>query len=239
MDIAGMQPYLFPYIGYFQLINLVDCFVIADNLQFINQGWINRNRVLVHGREHLITFPIIKDSAYLSINERYFVDDSKEKYKGKILNTLNHAYRKAPKFDTCYALIEEILNFENKNVAKFIINSLELICTYLDIKTKLVVESEFTIPSELGPQDRIIYLCRKLGADRCINAIGGIELYSVKEFQENGLTLEFIKTKTSLNYKQFNYKFVPNLSIIDVMMFNSVIEIRSLLGEFELLGGKC
>lgn len=238
MDIAGMQPYLFPYIGYFQLINLVDCFVIADNLQFINQGWINRNRVLVHGREHLITFPIKKDSAFLKINERYFFDNADQRDSKKILNMLNHAYRKAPNFETCYSLIEVILKFENKNVAKFTTNSLKEICVYLDIKTKFIIESELKMPLDLSAQERIVQICKKLGADRCINAIGGVELYSAKAFEENGVTLKFMKTKESLRYKQFNENFVPNLSIIDVMMFNSQKAIKKLLGEFELINGK-
>jgi len=94
------------------------------------------------------------------------------------------------------------------------------------------------MPPDLNAQERIVQICKKLGADRCINAIGGVELYSRKAFQESGVTLKFIKTNESLRYKQFNDNFVPNLSIIDVMMFNSQEDIRNLLGEFELINGK-
>lgn len=233
-----MQPYLFPYLGYFQIINCTDSFVIADNMQFINQGWINRNKILLQNKEHRITFPIKKDSAFLKINERYFLDDADQRDSKKILNMLNHAYRKAPNFDACYPLIERILKFENKNVAKFTTNSLKEVCAYLDIKTKFIIESELKMPPDLNAQERIVQICKKLGADRCINAIGGVELYSAKTFRENGVTLKFIKTNESLRYKQFNDNFVPNLSIIDVMMFNSQEDIRNLLGAFELINGK-
>ena len=231
-----MQPYLFPYIGYFQLINCTDYFVIADNVQFIQKGWINRNRILINGETHMITVPVTKDSAFLAINERYFADDPI--MRGKILKSIQHAYCKAPNFKECYELIEGILNFSNNNVAIYNYNSLKEICSYLAIKTTFLKESEFVIPSELDYQDTIIYLCNELKIDRYINAIGGTELYAAKKFKEKGIELKFLKTRESLKYQQFNNDFIPNLSIIDVMMFNTQDEIRQLLTEFDLIAGK-
>ena len=236
MNIAGMQPYLFPYIGYFQLINCTDYFFIADNVQFIQKGWINRNRILMNGDTHMITVPVTKDSAFLPINERYFADDSIMRVK--ILKSIKHAYCKAPNFKECYELIEEILNFSNNNVAIYNYNSLKEICSYLGIKTTFLKESKFVIPSELDYQDTIIYLCNELKADRYINAIGGTEIYAAKKFKEKGIELKFLRTRESLKYKQFNNDFIPNLSIIDVMMFNTQAEIRQLLTEFDLIAGK-
>lgn len=237
MTIAGMQPYLFPYIGYFQTINCAEYFVIADNAQFIDQGWINRNRILVHEKPHMITVPLIKDKTHLKINERYFASEFNQKYKNKILKSIHHAYCKAPNFKLCYDLIESILMYNSDNVADFTYNSLREICSYLDIKTALILQSELNTPSGLDAQDTIIYICRKFNAKICINAIGGMELYSAKKFRENNVTLKFIKTKESLEYKQFNNKFVPNLSIIDVMMFNYVNDIRKMLTDYDLIDG--
>ena len=236
MDIAIMQPYLFPYIGYFQMLNGVDYFVSGENVQFIKKGWINRNRILVNNEARLITLPLIKDSTYLDINKRYFENDSLG--KDKMLRAIHNAYHKASNFKDCYQLVEEILNFSNYNVAAYIHNSFKEICSYLDIKTPLLILSELDPPPEMNSQDLIIHVCKGLKADRYINAIGGMELYSDKKFRENDLTLRFIKTKESLKYKQFNDNFVPNLSIIDVMMFNSPMEIRQLLTEYDLIDGK-
>jgi hypothetical protein len=235
MNIAGMQPYLFPYIGYFQIINCSDRFVLADNLQYINQGWINRNRILVQNKIHMITAPIKKDKAHLKINERHFSTEFNEKSKKKFLKTLYHAYREAPNFKTTFELIEFIIMYQNSNVAAFTANSIKEICAFLDIKAALMLQSELELPATLNAEDSIIHICKKLSAKRCINAIGGRELYSPEKFRANGIKLEFIKTRESLRYAQFNDEFVPNLSIIDVMMFNSKNELLELLEEYDLV----
>lgn len=238
MDISIMQPYLFPYIGYFQMINYVDCFIVDDNVQYINRGWINRNRILLDGKDHMITFPVVKASSHLNINERYFVDDSDKKNKEKLMNTIYHAYHNAPEFNDCYELLEEIFVFNNKNVAEFICNSLKKICNYLGIKVTIIMQSTINTAVGLNFQDSIIYTCKKLKADTYINAIGGMELYSAKRFRQNNLSLKFIKTKDSIEYKQFKNTFLPNLSIIDVMMFNSKTDIAKLLCQYDLVDGK-
>jgi hypothetical protein len=238
MNIQMMQPYLFPYLGYFQLIHHTDSFVVSDDVQYISKGWVNRNSILLQGKAHLITFPIKKDSAYLNINQRYFIEDVNHKQETKILNTLRCAYQKAPYFENCYTLLEKILGFANKNVAQFNFNSLKIICQYLGIQTHWYLSSDFLVPNHLNAQEKIIYKCKLLGADRYTNAIGGLGLYSAKIFAENNISLKFIKTRSNISYKQFWHDFVPNLSIIDVMMFNSPAEIQELLNEFDIIDGK-
>lgn len=238
LDISIMQPYLFPYICYFQMINCSDVFVVADDLQFIKGGWINRNCILMDNAAMLITLALVKGSSRAMINERCFVDESHCSGKNMMLNKICNAYRKAPYFNECYELIEKILNYGNNNVAEFVYNSLKKVCAYLNITTILLRESKFDSPPGLDAQDKIIYICKELKAKRYINAIGGIELYSAKKFEENGLKLKFIQCRETLEYKQFKKPFVPGLSIIDVMMFNSVDEIQKLLTEFDLVDGK-
>lgn len=233
-----MQPYLFPYICYFQMINCSDVFVVADDLQFIKGGWINRNCILMNNEAMLITLALVKGSSRAMINERYFVDESHCNGKNMMLNKISNAYRKAPYFDECYALIEKILNYGNNNVAEFVYNSLKKICAYLNITTKLLRESEFDRPTGLNAQDKIIYICKELKAKRYINAIGGIELYAANKFEENGLKLQFIQCRETLEYEQFQKPFVSGLSIIDVMMFNSVDKIQKMLNEYDLVDGK-
>lgn len=235
MDCAVMQPYLFPYLGYFQKMNMVDIFVVSDNVQYIKRGWINRNRILVNNKEYMITFPVVKDSSKTEINKRYFVDDSHA--RKKILKTVHQNYQNAPHFKECYEILEMIIHYNNNNVLDYIMNSFELICAYIDIHTSILLESELEIPRDLNAEDTVIYICKILNADRYINAIGGIELYSAQKFRENDITLKFIKVKESVRYNQLNNFFVPNLSIIDVMMFNSKKEITKLLSEYKLIDG--
>ena len=237
MDISIMQPYLFPYIGYFQMINCSDYFVIADDVQYIKRGWINRNRILLNGEPALVILPVKKGSAFAKIYERNFVE--KENPRGRItfLNKIYDAYHKAPEFEHSYGLIEKIINYDDNNVAKYLQNSIQEICAYLTISTEIIMESTFNVSPDMNYQDAVITVCKKLKATRYINAIGGTNLYSADKFNAHGLELKFIKTRDSLNYKQFYQRFVPNLSIIDVMMFNSVAQIQEFLAAYDLLDG--
>ncbi|MDO9491613.1 WbqC family protein [Acetobacterium sp.] len=238
MDISIMQPYLFPYIGYYQMINCSDYFVIADDVQFIKKGWINRNRILLNGEPSMITLPLNRDSTYLKIYERSFENQAGSKRRITFLNKIVNSYRKAPEFTNIYPLIEKIMRFENYNVAEYLHNSIKEICFYLDIKTEIIVESSLNLSPEMEYQESVIYVCKELKADRYINLIGGMDLYSAKKFKNNNILLKFIKTRETLKYRQYNNKFVPNLSIIDVMMFNSRKEIKALLTEYDLIDGR-
>ncbi|MFM7683108.1 MAG: WbqC family protein [Bacteroidota bacterium] len=218
MKVAIMQPYLFPYIGYFQLINAVDEFIIYDNIQFTKKGWINRNRILVNGTDEYITIPLKKDSDFLDINDRYLSHEWLNERK-KILNRITESYRKAPQFNFAFPIIENVLMNEEKNLFKFILNSLQEINQYLDIKTPLIISSSVPINHDLKAEKKVIELCKARKANIYINPIGGVELYSKGDFKNEGLDLQFLKAN-NITYPQFKNNFVPFLSIIDVMMFN-------------------
>ena len=213
-----MQPYLFPYIGYFQLMNAVDEFIIYDNIQFTKKGWINRNRILVNGVDTYITLPLKKDSDYLNIKDRFLSDDWSIERK-KILNRITESYRKAPQFNFVYTIIERILMNEEKNLFSFILNSLHQINQYLVIKTPLIISSSIPINHDLKAENKVIELCKARKATTYINPIGGVELYNKEDFKNEGLELQFLKSN-NITYPQLKNDFVPFLSIIDVMMFN-------------------
>ena len=233
MKVAIMQPYLFPYIGYFQLINAVDKFVIYDDVQFIKGGWINRNRFLIDGKEKMITFNIKKDSTFLKINQRYFVNDIKIIF-AKHLDTISHSYKKAPNFKDICLLLKKIFSYDEKNVSKFIINSLRELCKYMDINTELLISSNLNNKNALKGEERVIYINKILNSSHYINSIGGVELYNRSNFEKNGIKINFLKSK-EITYNQFYFDFVPNLSIIDVLMFNSRNKIKDLLKEYKLI----
>lgn len=227
MKLAIMQPYFLPYIGYFQLIKAVDTFVIYDNIQYTKKGWINRNRFLQNGCDAYFTIPLEKDSDYLNVNERLI---SPAFNRIKLLNQIKAAYKKAPNYERTYKLFERVVMNVESNLFSYIYDSLDQVLSELQIKTKIIVSSEINIDHTLKSQDRVIAICKELNADTYINPIGGLEIYSKEEFERKSINLEFIKSKEII-YKQFDNKFVPWLSIIDLMMFNNHDYIQQALSK--------
>ena len=232
MKIGVMQPYFLPYIGYFQLINAVDQFIIYDNIQYTKKGWINRNRILVNGRDEYITLPLKNDSDFLDVDQR-FLADTFEKDKIKIVRKIKESYRNAPFYEQAYYLINDILNYKNFNLFEFIFNSIIKICDYLDIRTQIVRSSEINIDHGLKSEKKVISICNTFNSPTYINSIGGMGLYSKKEFEKNSIELFFLETQKT-EYKQFDHDFVPWLSIIDVLMFNSKDQITHFLNNYKL-----
>ncbi|WP_297420719.1 WbqC family protein [Clostridium sp.] len=234
MRVAVMQPYFLPYIGYFQLINCVDKYVVDDTVQFIKGGWINRNRLLIKDKPARFTLSLKNGSTRSNINERY-LSDKFEEDSNRLLKTIEFNYKKAPYFSETIALIYEILDYDHKvNIGEFNQNSLQVICKYLGIDTTIIAASNISINNELKCQDMIIEIVKNLGGDEYINAIGGINLYSKEYFKKKLIDLYFIKTN-DIEYKQYNNDFVSNLSILDVLMFNSKERVKELLNEYTLI----
>lgn len=232
MTLAIMQPYLFPYVGYFQLINAVDKFVIYDDVAFINKGWINRNNILSNGKATLFTLPLVGASQNKLINE---IDiENLSAWGKKFLKTLEQNYKKSPHYQEVIGIVEKVVQSEKTNIADLIFLSLQEICSYLKIDTELVQTSTIYQNQHLKAQERILDICLQEKANHYINPIGGQELYDKTLFAENGVKLNFIQSKRS-EYQQFKNEFVPWLSIIDLMMFCSVEEIKEQLTKFELV----
>lgn len=233
MKIAIMQPYFFPYIGYFQLIQAVDQFIIYDDIEYTKKGWINRNRILVNGAPVFITLPLKKDSDFLDVDQRQLALTYPQD-KFKLINRIKESYKKAPFFDEVFPIIEDSFKNTNENLFEFIFYALKRVCGYLEIKTEIIISSSLGINTGLKSQDKVIELCKAVNATSYLNAIGGLELYEKDVFEKNGLTLHFIKSD-QISYQQFDQKFVPWLSIIDVMMFNSRQKIQGYLKEYTIL----
>ena len=233
MKLAIMQPYLFPYLGYFQLINAVDKFVISDDVNYIKKGWINRNYILINNNANMFTVPLKKASSNKLIKNIELA--TSEKWKKKFLKTIQFAYEQAPYFEKVYSIIHEVINTPADLIIKWHLKSIYLIKKYLDIETE-IIESEAKYQNrEMNSQDIIIDICKKEKSSDYINAIGGRKLYDKEYFKNHKINLYFIKTNEDIKYKQFNNKFVPNLSMIDVMMFNSPKKINEMLDNYELI----
>lgn len=231
MRLAIMQPYFMPYIGYWQLLSAVDCFVLYDNIQYTKKGWINRNRFLLNGRDELFSVPLKKDSEYLDVVQRKVSEDFNRQ---KLLNQLDASYKRAPFYKIVFPLVAKIINAEQCNLFEYIHHSISLTANYIGITTPVVVSSKIAIDHSLRGEDKVVALCKAMGADVYINAIGGQVLYSKAKFDVHGIALQFIKTR-QISYPQFTEPFVPCLSIIDVLMFNSKKTIWSMLREYDLV----
>lgn len=235
MKVAIMQPYLFPYIGYFQLIAAVDKFVVYDDVNFIKGGWINRNNILVNKKSTLFTVPLHNSSSFMLINETRINLKFYTIWKIKFLRTIEQSYKKAPFFNEVYALIANVLdNYEGDLISKLAVNSIKSVCEYLKIQTEIIPTSEIYNNKNFSGQERVLDICSIENATDYINPIGGLQLYSKETFKEKELILNFIKS-LPIEYKQFNNEFIPWLSIIDVLMFNSVDEVKIILDKYELV----
>lgn len=232
MRVAIMQPYFLPYIGYFQLMGAVDRFVVYDNIEYTKKGWVNRNRILVNGADQYITIPLASGPDKADIRDRVLAGSFDAECL-KLLRRIKGAYAKAPHFEEVYELFERILRYEDRNLFAFIRNSLAGVAAHLGIGTPVVVSS--SISEERGPkgEDRVIALCGALNATAYINPIGGVALYNKERFRQQGIELSFLRPDL-VPYEQFRAPFVPGLSILDVIMFNSPDVLRSEIRRYRL-----
>lgn len=229
-----MQPYFLPYIGYFQLIDAVDEFVIYDNIQYTKKGWINRNRILQNGTDTYITLPLKKASDFLDVRERFLADNFD---RNKLFRQIQTAYRKAPYYEQTIDLVRQIIFCETENLFEYIYHSVLLVCKYLNIETPILVSSTLNYDNMLKGQDKVQAICMERNAEMYVNAIGGIKLYQASSFLQKGIELRFIQTEFQ-EYRQFGNNFLPGLSILDVMMFNSTNVVDGMLKMYRLLEGE-
>ena len=233
--VAIMQPYIFPYIGYFQLIRAADLFVFYDDVNFIKQGWIARNRYLNSDKATYFVIPLQGISSFKKINE---INVDEKKYGiwvKKFLKSLSQNYGKAPYFSAVIELVKEVLFTDQKSISRIAINSVKTVSDYLGLQVEFNISSEvYPTTMDLGRMERITKICELKRSKTYINAIGGTGLYQKDEFKQRGIDLHFLQTD-KLEYEQFKKPFVPGLSIIDVMMFNHPEEIKKMLDKYKLI----
>lgn len=229
MKLAVMQPYLFPYIGYYQLAYYADTFIFYDDVNYIKGGYINRNNILVNGVAQRFTWPVEKQSSFKKINELEFSKNTR-----KILSTIRQSYSKAPFFLDVFPIVESVLQPADFNVAKVTSLSIVKVFEYLGIEREFIYSSQLSYDRELSAQDKLFEMCSIFGATDYCNASGGIDLYSKNDFIEKGINLHFLKSH-HLIYKHQAPEFIPFLSILDVLMFNDKKTAIGLLSKYELV----
>jgi hypothetical protein len=231
MKIAIMQPYFFPYIGYWQLINTVDRFVVFDDVNYINRGWINRNRILSKKLKYY-NLPLLGASQNKKINE--ISVDLNTLYTRRNSRILHETYLKAPFLSEIEPLSEKWLYISSSNLAGYLTEQIAMVCGTLDIRTEILVSSQIDKNNSLKGEDKIIEICRILGATEYVNPIGGTDLYHKEHFEDNGIRLSFIRSDLN-EYPQFGDSFVPALSILDILMFCGIEGTKAQLEDYSLL----
>lgn len=233
MKTGIMQPYFFPYLGYWQLMNAVDTYVILDDVAYIKRGWINRNFIKLNGAAHRFGIQISRVSQNSRINELSLFDDGC--WRENLLKTLRIAYHRAPHYAAVSALFERTLNCGQDRLSEFLGFGIREVAAYLHLDARIVVASEMDKQNPLKGQDRILDLCSRLKTDTYINAIGGRELYERERFHQQGMELCFLKMDEGITYPQGEGDFIPSLSILDVMMYNDPEEIARMLNRYTLV----
>lgn len=229
MKLAIMQPYFMPYIGYWQLMNAVDTYVVYDDVNYIKGGWVARNNILMNSQSYMFCVTLNGASPNKLFNE-ITIRDNFVKFR----KMLQSCYSHAPYYSDVECIMEDIYNYEDRSLGKFMLNSFNVVLNYVGIKREFILSSTLQKDNSLRGASKVIAICKELGTSKYYNAIGGQSLYDKKEFRENGLELKFLKPEL-VPYKQFKNDFVAGLSIIDVMMFNSPEEIKLMLDKYELI----
>lgn len=233
MKLGIMQPYFFPYIGYWQLMNAVDTYVIYDDVTFIKNGWINRNRILINGEARYFNLPTVGAGSYVLIKDIKLSHE--QKLFDKLIKSLDGAYKKAPFYAETMPLLESIILSGKKYMGELLELQIRQVAKHLDMQTRILLSSEeVKKDTSLHAQDKVLDICRNLSTTEYYNVIGGTELYDKATFAENGIKLSFLATDP-ITYKQYKNEFVPYLSIIDVLMFNGISGTREYLKAYKLV----
>lgn len=236
MKLGIMQPYFFPYLGYFSLIKHTDRWIVFDTVQYIEHGWMNRNRIIHPDKpeDMYITVPLVKHARDTKIKDIQV--NRREDYREKILAQLWSAYKKRARyFPRVYALAEDVLSYDTERLSDLNVYGMKKVTEYLEIPFHYDVFSEMAlmIDEVHDAGEWALNISKALHADTYINPPGGTDLFDSRKFKEAGIQLEFLKVHLR-PYAQKKAQFISGLSIIDALMFNSPEQVNQMLDDYEI-----
>ena len=235
MKLASMQPYFFPYLGYFALIANTDKFVFFDTPQYEARGWMNRNRIinLKEGFTY-ITVPIKKTSQQTAIKDIMIAEP--DSWADRMMNQLGIYRKRAPHYADVMELLHDITAERFEHLSRLCIVSTQKVCEYIGIKLDSCIFSEMNL--DVGvihePDEWALRTAQLMGYDTYVNPPGGIDIFSDEKYRQAGIGLQFLQINLR-KYIQRIGRFEPGLSIIDVMMFCSPEEIRDMLKDYKIM----
>lgn len=236
MKVAIMQPYFFPYIGYFSLIKHTDKFILFDPVQYIRHGWIDRNRILKQNGGWLYIQVPLTNKNRDTIIQDLIIDNSKQ-WKDKILAQLQpYKQKKAPNYFKVINLVNELFAKEYKTIVDLNLEILKAVCNYLNIKAEFAVFSEMNLQIEQveAPDEWALNICKAMAnVNEYWNPPGGKSFFDRTKYEKAGINLQFQNVLLT-PYVQNTVEFEPGLSILDVLMFSSIEEVNMMLDNYEL-----
>lgn len=230
-----MQPYFFPYLGYFSLLDSVDAFLVYDDVNFIRRGWVNRNNFLGAQGAYRYTLPVQNASQNKQICDLNISQFNE--HKKQFLTSIEHSYKKAPYYEETAFLLNRIYATDDDNLSSFLTRSLQLVANYIGMSVTILRSSELKIAQDKARQDRIIEICKVLEATTYINASGGAELYDSSSFEIEKIALKFIQFEGAAYKQHKSSPFISNLSVVDGMMFNSPSDLLSIIKRYSINHG--
>lgn len=231
-SIAIMQPYFLPYLGYWQLINTVEKFVIYDHVQYTKRGWINRNQWYVNGQVKSFSLPLKKASSEVEISSRFLVDNFSD-HADKLIRQATNTYKRSPFFEQGMEILVSCLKNSDRNLFNFVHNSILVVLEFLDIHTQIVISSNLDYDESTRGEDRVIAICNELDAKYYINPVSGKHLYSPARFRENLIQLAYLQPVLR-PYRQVGTTFNNGLSIIDIAFCCDRLTIMDMLNDYNV-----
>jgi len=236
MKLAIMQPYFFPYLGYFSLIKNTDKFILLDSVQFIYHGWVERNRILKQNNGWLyIKVPLIRHSQKTLIKDIKI--DNGQNWKQKIFSQLHHYKKISPFYFKVMKIVEKIFEKDYNDIVSLNKETIIVICKYLDIDREIPIFSKMNLSIEIpkAADEWALNICNSLSnISEYWNPPGGQSFFDISKYEKAGIKLKF--HKIILNpYEQKREIFEPGLSIIDALMFNSPEKVNRILEQYELI----
>lgn len=251
MKVAIMQPYFFPYLGYFQAMHAVDKYILHDQLNYIKEGFIHRNRYLTTGGDvKFFNVAVQKKSSNALIADIRVADHVG--WRGKIKEQFKQNYRRAPFFEDVFPLVEKVVDADTDLLAEINAKSIAMVKGYLGLSCDLVPNAENYLDIEdnlraiyvKGVEGRavvekktmrVLMVCQRENADIFVNATGGRDLYRPDQFRAYGVDLYFVQSDL-IKYPQYGMKyFQPNLSILDALFNCSPEHVVDMVGRYQLI----
>lgn len=238
MRLAAMQPYFFPYLGYFSLLENADQFVVFDPVQYIRHGWINRNRILKPSGQQAqyIHVPVAKHARATPIRDIRIATG--KHWKKRIFGQIRHYQKQAPYYKDVFPLIEDALQLETDRIVDLNVHCLSTLCRVLEIECEFILfeQIEPDMPPVNQPGEWALSMASVTGADCYVNPVGGVEIFDAHLFKQSRIGLEFLQNNLD-EYSQRNESFIPGLSILDVLMFNGFEETNKLIQSYRIVEG--
>ena len=231
---AIMQPYLFPYIGYINLVAAADHFVFLDDVNYRKRSWINRNTILLNGKPKMFSAPLVDASQNRLIKDIRLCN--KQLFERKFFEVLRHAYSKAPFFSEGMDYVGSVFADPTDSISELAASSIVNFFGFMGIKKDFMCSSiSFSETKSFFRDDRLIRITQLLGSRYYVNSLAGQHLYSQPEFFHKGVKLEFVEPTIAVYPQQNCEGFVPNLSIIDLVMNLGIDDLEDYINEYSLI----